>query len=349
LSSTLPVPTVGGTAQVSITSGTVSGSIRIRAEILNAQQQSLNPPVTATSTHLIIHAGPPYMEDVDDLTTTHLTVAARRLNIWRMLDTTQVHIMVGDKYNNPVEKGTAVYLTTSGGNISTHTAYTDELGKATVILTGGNPQPTINRFYNYIGMQDPNLGTPLPGPYLYKTRSRYLLPNFDQPPDYFTSSTYPQGGRDYPALEGGRVANTEGNMLENDGVARMMAYTIGVDDGVNQIRPWHWGSVVMSGQCEYSDNSDSTIVLFSLMDDNGNPIESGTVIRASIIPEDAQAGLSWTQINTGTGHGSSYYYISIINRIDAENPKPGSAAITIEWNGAHQFGTATTYSVFLIQ
>jgi hypothetical protein len=315
--------------------------------------------VTATSPQLIIHAGPPYMENANDSTTTHLTVVATRLNVWKGLDTTAVTVMVGDKYNNPVEKNTAVYLTTSGGVISTHTAYTNEYGKATVLLTGGNPQPTINRFYNYIGMQDPNLGTNLPGPYWYQSRGQNLLPNFEAPPDYYGSPTYPDPTMgNYPAIEGGFITNTEGNTLENDGIARIMAYTRGMDAAGNTIYPWDWGSVVMSGLVEYNDNSaealpdvlyigDSATIMFSLRDDNGNPIEANTTITAAIVPPETQAGLSWTEFNTGWGQGTVYYYITIYNKLDSASPKPGGAAIKISWNGNHQFGTWSTRSTFI--
>jgi hypothetical protein len=87
--------------------------------------------------------------------------------------------------------------------------------------------------------------------------------------------------------------------------------------------------------------------MFRLMDDKGNPIEANTLIKAEITPPETPAGLSWTERNTGWGHGTSYYYITILNKIDPTNPKPGIAAIKISWSGNHQFGTATTSAVYI--
>ena len=327
------IPTVGGTAQISLTSGTVSGNIRIRADVVNGQGTPVTPAVNATSSQLIVHAGPPYIEDVTDLSTTHLTVAASRLNIWKQLDTTQVSIMVGDKYNNPVEKGTAVYLTTSGGVVSTHTAYTDEYGKARVILTGGNPQPTIDRYYNYLGMQDPNTLAILTD----------ILPDFDL----------------------GLVPNHEGNNGPNEGIARIIAYTEGMNTAGISARPWDWTAVAMSGMMLYADDDgafvasqpqygnilyelESATIHIRLMDDNGNPISSGTQITASLTNTGAQAKLSWTAFNTGAGMGQSYYSITISNSIDPERPKSLSTGIRFTYTNPHQTGFWETGTLFFV-
>ena len=74
-------------------------------------------------------------------------------------DSVKITALVGDRYNNPVTPGTAVYFTTSGGVITTATGYTDSAGFATVTLYSGNPLPTIQRWLDTI--IDPNLGTPI--------------------------------------------------------------------------------------------------------------------------------------------------------------------------------------------
>ncbi len=347
------IPTVGGTAQISVTSGTQAGSVRIKATVVNGAGVPVTPSISATSTYLLIHAGPPYIENVNDLSTTHLTVAAERLNIWSTLDTTKVSILVGDKYNNPVERNTAVYLTTSGGVISTHTAYTDEYGRAQVLLQGGNPQPTIDRFFNYPGMQDPNTHEILLGTTWYNALGQFLLPNFDASPE----SARP--GEEYPGIVyGGRYFNSEGNTMMNDGIARIMAYTEGMDASGRSARPWDWTAVVMSGFVEYADNSaevfgrldslclgESATIVFSLLDEeNGNPIESGTIITARL-SSTADAGLSWSEIRTSNGFGTGYYYITIYNAINQKEPKPGSTGITITWSNRHQTKFVTTSSI----
>jgi adhesin/invasin len=352
------IPTVAGTAQISLTSGTVSGSVRIRADVVNAQGSPVSPAVNATSSQLIVHAGPPYIENVNDLKTTHLTVAASRLNIWKQLDTTQVSIMVGDKYNNPVEKGTAVYLTTSGGVVSTHTAYTNEYGKAKVILTGGNPQPTIDRFYNYLGLQDPNTKAILPGFAYYGASGDYRLPNFDAYPESAGS------GEVYPGINAGRIFNSEGNTTENDGIARIIAYTEGVDARGLSARPWDWMAVAMSGPMQtVEDNSivvsaqyggflydgESATIRITVMDDNGNPISSDTDFQASLTNSASQAKLSWTTFRTGAGMGTSYYYITISNAIDPEKPKSSTTGIRIQYTNAFQYHAWDMPGKFLIQ
>ena len=329
LSTSNPVPTVGGTAQVSLSSGIRAGTVRIQASVTGPGDTEIQ----AISTKIIIHAGWPYMEDVGDLRTTHLTLAANRLNIWATLDTTLVSVMVVDRYNNPVEKGTAVYFTTSGGGITTVTtpttvSYTDDYGYATARLTSGNPQPTIDRYYHYTGLQDCNLGSVIPGP----------IPDFD----------------------GGVVLNSEGGYGENDGMSRIIAQTKGHDVEGSEVKVWEWISVVMShavtfditsidrpGAIPDSDRElylgESATILFSLMDYQGNPIESDAILQAKVVPDKAQIGTSWQSVNTGDGWGTCYYSITIYNDIDPQNPKPGSAgAAQISWNAAHQFGDATT-------
>lgn len=214
--------------------------------------------------------------------------------------------MVGDKYNNPVDEGTAVYLTTSGGVINTHTAYTDAYGKATVILTAGNPQPTVERFYNYDGMHDPNdTSKIIPGP----------IPDFDE------------------------------NGQENDGIARVIAYTEGMDALGNSARAWDWLEVVYSGPVIHYVVDDSALpdtlhvgqtanITIELWDSNGNPIVSGSDLSADLTNGNVSAALSWTTWETGNGMGTDYYPLSITNIVDPTDPdaKGGPTAIKITVN-----------------
>jgi hypothetical protein len=71
-------------------------------------------------------------------------------------DSVQLIALVGDRYNNPVTPGTAVYFTTSGGVVTTATGYTDSVGFARATLYSGNPLPTVSRWYNTLS--DPNIG-----------------------------------------------------------------------------------------------------------------------------------------------------------------------------------------------
>ena len=359
-----PVPTVGGISRASISSGTISGNVRIKAEVLDEYENV----IIATASEILIHAGPPYMENRNDYTSTHLTVRPEKFNIWRSIGTTTLTVAVFDKYHNPVQKNTAVYLTTSGGGVSTHTAYTDDQGKATVILTGANPQPLIYKYYYGLLMQDPNDATKiLPGPVYYSALGEWLLPNFD--------GDYTFG---YPATLNGWVINSMQDSiaacpryhnadnlyvaLENDGIARIMAYTEGMDAAGQPVRAWDQTTVVFSGEVRYSDNSkavlggqtlylgESSTVQFSLMDDNGNPIQSGSIIKAELVPGSVDADISWETYNTGDGPGQSYYDITVSNAIDPyalETPKPGWVSIRISWENEYQFGDAITAQVFI--
>ncbi|MFQ5674499.1 MAG: invasin domain 3-containing protein, partial [bacterium] len=148
LSNNNPIPTLNGKAEVSLNSGIRSGSARIMAQVTDAAGVPIVPDIRAVSTEIIIFAGPPYIEDVNDATTSHLSVGVRPLNVfgWQVVNNTvTVTAVVGDKFNNPVPAGTAVFFTTTGGVISTHTGFTDEEGVATVTLHTAQPYPDIPR------------------------------------------------------------------------------------------------------------------------------------------------------------------------------------------------------------
>jgi hypothetical protein len=152
LSSTGAIPTINGAATVAYNSGTVSGTARIRARCSS---------ISAVSTEILIYAGPPYIENISDgCLSSHMAIGASPCNMFGMDvvgESVQLVCLVGDRYNNPVTPGTAVYFTTSGGVVTTATGYTDSAGFARVTLYSGNPLPTINRWLNTL--TDPNLGT----------------------------------------------------------------------------------------------------------------------------------------------------------------------------------------------
>jgi adhesin/invasin len=301
LSSTDPVPTLNGRAQVSLNSGTKSGTVRIMARVTDAQGQPLTPEVRSISTEIIIFAGPPYIEDVNDASTSHLTVGTRPLNIlgWNVVNNTaRVLAVVGDKFNNPVPAGTAVYFTTSGGVVSTHTGFTDEQGVAEVVLHTAQPYPTITRFYNTFF--DPNAGHP----------------DFNLP-----SSVIPGP---IPDFEGSRVLNSLGTFGENDGIARIMASTEGVDSLGNSARVWSVSWVVFSGGIDVftvttSDTvlspGESATITIRIYDVNGNPIVGGSTLNA----ESTAGALSWATLITDDP-GRTLYTVALTNNIDPADP-----------------------------
>lgn len=341
---TFTIPTVQGVSQVSFTSGIRAGTARIQADVFDENGQVI---VTGISTEIVIYGGPPYMEDINNRQSTHLTVTSNRLNIWYGIDTTMVTVMVGDKYNNPVQDGTAVYLTTSGGVVAT-TAYTNENGIANVELQAGNPLPTIDRYYNYDGLQDPNLGTVITEPTI-------------------------------PDMEGNIVLNSEGGRDENDGVARLLARTEGIDSGDNSIQVWDLHSVIFSQEIPGSayrgnaplfesprfwstntgdsldangyviiDPGEYAVIDVDLWDINGNPIVGGSEIIATAAPSGVKGELSWTQVVTGDP-GTTQYSLRLYNTIDPtkEEDNPGWVNVVIEVKSRNGDARLTTDPVYL--
>jgi len=366
-STTQPVPTVGGVAQISLTSGTRSGSVRIRAEVVNAQGNPVNPPITSTATSLVIHAGPPYIHNIYRTETSGLTVSVGRQNIWWLHDTTAVTISVFDKYDNPVEQGTAVWLTISGGGITvgqgapqtSTVTYVDKNGIATAMVVSGNPSPTIDRFYHWLEMQDPNTGSVLPGPVSYLALGEFLLPNFEAPPD--SAQCCFQDPRiaqlipeQYPGIKnGGFILNTEGNTMENDGIARIVAYSVGMDSAGNTVRVWDWNWVVMSTTpYEIYENTCEAFLPYNytlyqeeegmfwvrIVDSNGNPMVSGTEITAGLTNSEIDAKVMPEAIVTGAGQGTGYYAFTLSNAIDPQYPRPGKTRIILSWKNKYYSG-----------
>ena len=313
LSSTDPIPTVNGAAEVSFLSGIRSGAARIRAEITDANGDPISPAVRAISTELIIYAGPPFIEDVNDPGTSHLSVGVDPVNVygWHVVNNTvKVVAVVGDKYNNPVPAGTAVYFTTTGGVISTYTGYTDAEGVATVTLHTSQPYPTVTRFYQTFF--DPNLGHP----------------EFTKPDGVIPGPI--------PDFEGSQVVNSVRTMGENDGVARILAVTEGVTSSGQKARVWAVSSVIFSGPIYHfglslSDTSlspgQSATIDIEIYDENGNPIVGGSTISA----ETSAGALSWTSWVT-SDPGVTSYQLQLTNNLDPSNPdaKPTATPVTIK-------------------
>ena len=306
LSSNTPLPTVNGRAHVSLNSGIKSGSVRIMAQVTDALGTPMAPDVRAKATEVLIFGGPPFIEDVNNRFTSHLTVGVQQTNIrgWDVVDnTTTVIALVGDKFNNPVPPGTAVSFTTSGGVISTHTGFTDEHGVATVTIHTGQPLPDSTSFYN-----------------------TFYDKNRDHPSFALGTSIIPGPIPDY---EGGQVVNSGGGTGENDGISRILAWTEGVDSNGASSRAWAVANLVFSGAITtFTVEVDSTdlspggtaVITFEIYDVNGNPIVPGSEITVR-----SSAGeLSWTSLST-SDPGTTRYQVALTNDIDPD----AEAAITL--------------------
>src|SRR5206468_7073605 len=116
-----------GLASVTVTSGTLAQAVQVRAQITGTAIHS--EPV-----RVAIHGGLPNAN--------HFSFAVERKNVpglvFLILD--PITALVGDRYGNPVQEGTAVYFTTTGGVIQ-GSAPTDDHGLAKVDLVTGNPFP----------------------------------------------------------------------------------------------------------------------------------------------------------------------------------------------------------------
>ncbi len=315
LSNTTAIPTLNGKAEVSLNSGVRSGSVRILVEVTDASGVPVVPNVRAVSTEIIIFAGPPFIEDVNDASTSHLTVGVRPLNIygWNVVNNiATVTAVVGDKFNNPVPSGTAVFFTTTGGVISTFTGFTDVEGVITVNLHTGQPYPTVPRFYN----------TPFAS----------IDPN-ESHPDFILPTNIIPGP--IPDFEFSEVLNSVGNFGENDGIARILAVTEGVDSNGTSARGWSVTSIVFSGLISTFEVTttatdllpgETATINFKIYDVNGNPVVAGSVITA-----DSNGGaLSWTAIQT-FDPGVTRYQVVLVNNLDPTDPdaRPITTPVTI--------------------
>ena len=326
LSSEAPVATINGKAQVSLNAGIRSGTVRIKAEVTDSSGVPLNPPVSAVSTEIIIFAGPPYMADVNDLSTSRLSVGSQPINIlgWHVVNSTATIVaLVGDKYNNPVPAGTAVYFTTTGGIISTHTGYTDDQGIATVVLHSGQPYPDVPRYYN-----------------------TFFDPNENHPDWNLPSRIIPGPIPDY---DFGEVDNGYDNTSQNNGIARVLAVTEGVDRNGKPTRVWNVTNVVFSGAIsQFRADVDKTELLpgeaatiqITIYDSNGNPIVAG-----SLISVEADAGkLSWTELKTDDP-GRTKYTVLLVNNLDPNDPDARETAVSVSVKVQSKNGTGVVSTV----
>ena len=136
-------PTTGGTvaglAATVLTSGTVSGPVRVQASVTVGGNT-----LTSSSTNVSIAGGTP--------SAAHMGVAPAFLNIAGLI--TQgiicpVTAISGDRFGNPIPQNTTVSFFTNGGVIAAQ-GLTDELGNAPTQIKTGPPVPRL------INSGDPN-------------------------------------------------------------------------------------------------------------------------------------------------------------------------------------------------
>jgi hypothetical protein len=138
------VGTTAGLASTVLTSGTVSGPVRVQARVTVG-----GVTLTSTSTNVSIAGGAP--------SGAHLGIAPAFRNIAGLV--TQgiicpVVAIVGDRFGNPVPLNTAVSFLTNGGVVSPQ-GLTDELGNAFSLVKTGPPTPHVGTSMN---LGDPRTG-----------------------------------------------------------------------------------------------------------------------------------------------------------------------------------------------
>lgn len=126
-----------GLVTTNIFAGTIAGNLKIQAK---AERTDIGLTIISAPITLTIHGGFP------DLA--HFSIAPEILNFEGFVingNEDPIHVIVGDKYSNPVKEGTPVYFDTGGGVI-VGSDITDSEGRATVNLISGNPRPPSGYF-----------------------------------------------------------------------------------------------------------------------------------------------------------------------------------------------------------
>lgn len=124
-----------GVAVAPVHSGTISGTIRIRAYV---------DTVLSNATQILVSSGPP----------AHIVVGSEKCNVrdWDVVgDQVPIVAVVSDIYNNPVLDSTVVYFSTDEGTMKSHEERTKDMeGTATTVWISGNNVPTADgRVYIY--------------------------------------------------------------------------------------------------------------------------------------------------------------------------------------------------------
>ena len=313
------IPTVDGIAGATIRSGIRSGAVQIKAALVDF------PDIVSQTTNIVIRSGPPYMwidpnnaNNVIPHTTLAIEPGKHNVAFGNPIQDINVTTYFGDKYNNPIEQGTAVYFTTTGG-IITSDAATCEKGQASVTLQNVYPFP-------YLISNDPNQMTAL---------------NIPNPNDSTIMLNV-----DIPDFEYGEVLNSLGTTKENDGVAVILAYTWGQDQNGNHIKVWTIARVVYSrGVARFTAVTDKTelavgevaTIDIRVYDIHGNPVSAGSRLTAS-----SEAGeLSETNLMPGAdkyGWGTTFFQTHLLNNLKPDEDEPTTAMVKIELDSPNGTG-----------
>lgn len=118
------VTDASGRVTWTVASGTISGTVRLRATAGS---------VLSTAIHVVVNAGPPF----------EISIGAGSCNIqsWSWVNKVNpVVAVVVDAYGNPVPAGTAVYFSTEEGSVGAYDITEEDGGVANVEWRSGDPQ-----------------------------------------------------------------------------------------------------------------------------------------------------------------------------------------------------------------
>ena len=229
-------------------------------------------------------------------------------------------VYVGDKYNNPVDQGTTVYLTSTAGIITTDIT-TDERGQGTATLISANPRPYI----------EPNDGMSL---------APHRIPNPNQP-----DMMLPISVMDFEGMEVEGI-NRPGDFGENDGVAVIMGSTHGRDQNGNDAIVYHSNMAVFSGPVLPDGRFDVTVegaidtlrigetapITIRLYDLHGNPPGAGSTLKASTSAgKVSNENLMASKENYG--YGVTAYTTTLLNNLDPVVDEETMAEVSVEFIG----------------
>lgn len=137
----------GANGQVTfiVNSGTVSGVLQVVAKV--KRKSAIPDTIKSSPTRIIISGGLPDPN--------HFSIATSVRNIPGLGInglTGSLGVIVGDKYGNPVQTGTAVYFSSGIGLVTTNAGFTDETGFAGSTLISSNPrtQPGQQAGFGYV-------------------------------------------------------------------------------------------------------------------------------------------------------------------------------------------------------
>lgn len=308
LSSYDPIPTINGQASVSYNSGTISGSVRIIAACGSIQ---------AISTEIQIFSGPPFIENVNNgCLSSHLAIGANPINFygWYTVNySTTITAVVGDRYNNPVPAGTAVYFTTSGGVINTMTGYTDSSGVATVTMLSGAPYPTIARWFSAI--HDPNTGGQIECNEAPTQNGVAMV--------MASSEGVDSSGN--PAIAWGVT-----NVIFSGPIDSMYVASATVNGDPN-LRELYIG--------------DAAIIVFRLFDVNHHPVVPGSEINST-----ASAGMIYPGTITTNDPGQIQYTVSFFNNLTAnDDPVATPVLISVDCTNGSAYLFTDTFMLYNTQ